>query len=174
MPISDIIILTILIVAAVFWLVFVFRLIFRISSSLCDVFICKSRYQFTPPVVPSKFRVGDIVRHKNRHEYLVIEVPDRWIKLEHCNEPFYLYEAIHLGTIWARCQSEFDDGRFTLIERHITIWDQLVALFITKKNIVALSGIAAVISTNWYIFTNDIRSTIIICIIIGLIALNYR
>jgi hypothetical protein len=64
----------------------------------------------------SKFHRGQQVVHvKTRKIYFITGMPHPSFLLEHCNEPFYTYrsfEETNDETIWHRCKSEMEDGRF--------------------------------------------------------------
>ncbi len=60
------------------------------------------------------FDKKDVVIHvKTGGRYEIVDTPNTYIRLEHCNEPFYVYRPIGLEMIqWLRCKSEMEDGRF--------------------------------------------------------------
>jgi hypothetical protein len=67
-----------------------------------------------------KFEVGQIVKHvKTGGIYHIIGTPKDNYRLEHNNQPAYLYQSIegdiYANPIWVRSQSEMEDGRFVLL-----------------------------------------------------------
>ena len=68
----------------------------------------------------SKFTFSDTVLHiKTGVRYFILSVPQNNLRLEYCNEPYYKYsaessESILTKTVWIRCKSEMEDGRFVL------------------------------------------------------------
>ena len=62
------------------------------------------------------FKTGDKVKHlKTGGEYEILSCPEKNKRLEHCNEPFYIYVGKNSIT-WSRRVSEMEDGRFELIK----------------------------------------------------------
>lgn len=67
-----------------------------------------------------KFEVGQIVKHvKTGVIYHIIGTPKDNYRLEHNNQPAYLYQSIegdiYANPIWVRSQLEMEDGRFVLL-----------------------------------------------------------
>ena len=68
----------------------------------------------------SKFAHMDTVLHiKTGMKYLIVAEPHNNERLEYCNETYYRYCVgdplnANIKTIWARCKSEMEDGRFVL------------------------------------------------------------
>ena len=64
---------------------------------------------------------GDIITHvKTGKGYVILREPNKFLRLEHCNEPFYVYRSYGEHTVqvlWYRCQSEMEDGRFVKTQR---------------------------------------------------------
>lgn len=61
------------------------------------------------------FEMGDIVQHlKSGNCYKIVNTPSLDVRLEHCDEPFYSYTDDTGGIVWLRCESEMEDGRFSL------------------------------------------------------------
>lgn len=65
----------------------------------------------------SKFRRGNVVRHRKGGLYLILTVPAKNF-LEATGTQAYSYLDAS-GDIWHRCEKEFDDGRFTLVAENI-------------------------------------------------------
>lgn len=61
------------------------------------------------------FDIGYYVKHTKGGIYRVLRLPTDHF-LEETAEPCYIYMAVD-GTSWARRQSEFEDGRFTLLAK---------------------------------------------------------
>lgn len=61
-----------------------------------------------------EFKIGESVLHiKTGRVYKIIGTPTHSMRLEHCNEPFYIYQDKDgIGTMWCRQKSEMEDGRF--------------------------------------------------------------
>lgn len=72
----------------------------------------------------SKFQRTDTVRHTNGTKYIILQTPHPLRRLESNGEPYYEYRKVMLtdedAINWVRCQSEMEDGRFTLVEEDIT------------------------------------------------------
>jgi hypothetical protein len=64
----------------------------------------------------AKFHVDQILQHRKGGLYRIVRTPDAR-KLEYCAEAFYEYESLQNNTIWLRCQSEMEDGRFVLVNQ---------------------------------------------------------
>jgi hypothetical protein len=62
-----------------------------------------------------RFHVGQILQHRKGGLYRILRLPDDRT-LEYCKEAFYEYEALRNNTVWIRCQSEMEDGRFFPVE----------------------------------------------------------
>lgn len=69
-----------------------------------------------PPDKPAKWQRGQELTHvKTGRQYTVIAAPSPALRLEYCDEPFYVYRSYGEVTdhvVWHRCQSEMEDGRF--------------------------------------------------------------
>lgn len=60
-----------------------------------------------------KFRRGETVVHlKTQGRYLIEETPPA-CRIELTGEPAYAYRSQADNTLWVRCQSEMEDGRFS-------------------------------------------------------------
>jgi hypothetical protein len=68
----------------------------------------------------NKFDNFDIVVHvKTDKRYQIIAVPFDFLRIESCNEPYYVYrnpKEKDPSTQWVRPKSEMEDGRFISIE----------------------------------------------------------
>lgn len=67
-----------------------------------------------------KFKIGDTVNHiTSGTKYIIKEVPENKKRLESSNSTFYVYfqSGRVSPTIWFRCASEMEDGRFELVDR---------------------------------------------------------
>lgn len=69
---------------------------------------------------PSKFRVGDVLRHENGQLYTVWEVPEH-AYLEATRTPCYIYRLAGGNLTWARCKEEMEDGRFTFVKHSFLV-----------------------------------------------------
>ena len=71
------------------------------------------------------FSIGQCVKHlKSGGRYVVIEIPNKFRRLEHSNEMHYAYCLLgdaHTTdkTVWLRCKSEMEDGRFIPISHTV-------------------------------------------------------
>lgn len=63
----------------------------------------------------AKFSIDQILQHRKGGLYRIVRLPDAR-KLEYCAEAFYEYESLQNNTLWLRCQSEMEDGRFVPVE----------------------------------------------------------
>jgi hypothetical protein len=61
------------------------------------------------------FKINQILKHTKGGLYRIVRQPDAR-KLEYCAEAFYEYESLSNNTIWLRCQSEMEDGRFVPVD----------------------------------------------------------
>lgn len=66
----------------------------------------------------NKFYRTQSVKHvKSGRQYCITQIPQEHLRLEYCNEPFYVYRSIDLEddkghVLWHRPVSEMEDGRF--------------------------------------------------------------
>ena len=68
---------------------------------------------------PDMFKQGERVKHcKTGGIYRIMGVPNPYVVMEHCMEPFYQYWKIDAKErlTFCRPQSEMEDGRFVSAE----------------------------------------------------------
>ena len=77
--------------------------------------IKKLRKLEAPDREPAKFRIEDLVKHKNGTTYEIILTPQCGLRIEASFLPAYAYKnADGTGPLWVRPAIEMEDGRFTL------------------------------------------------------------